>query len=422
MSSSKAIWAEHPFQLYSALQFKKYLDSKSLSTKPITLFTNKVNIKLIESSSDFSDFRIVEIEDYHKSWHTYLRLILEAILVPKDFSSVYQYNSGLKDSWWIFFKIQKHIAKHSNLNKINKRVAKVFQILNNIICPIKHKYSLIYCFTKVYYVGALHRVGTRHISIMESWDHPMKFPYFFDPEYSYVWNFNLRIDEHKFQGISNHKQIKPLKFDYINTYKKLTLEEIFSLLKKTEYSSEVNRLKDKNFILYPTTTSSNGLEHEGEVELIKLLANDLLKFGIEVYIKPKPNGNTGDYDDLKAKNLLIGKYSTDSISSDMLKWDYHMFRYFLIRRSLCTINVGTTFGLEVAYAGAPLIQLKLEGTRFGGFKEFVQTYHLERYVLSLNNVLKYSGEGFESDDFYNLKKKFNVSKELAMWISSWESN
>lgn len=418
ISYKVALWAEHPFQLYSALKLIEN-DIDNISLKSPVIITKRDNRWLLKNDNKLSAYNCLYIDDFHKKWHSKVRLILESFLVPINFSTVYLHKSQSFQRARVLRFIQKHIPRLFRVRDINGLVRRVYVLLNYLFCRGTIRFDRIYCFTKVYYVGALHRLSDTHISIMESWDHPMKFPYFFVPRLSYTWNHDLASDERIFQGIRNHHRISPLKFSYIDEFKHLSIEDIESRLSNTEYSEEIQRLKGKKFVLYPTTTSSNGLEHQGELRLIESMLADFAKLEIPLYIKPKPNGPVGDYDYLieKFSNVMIGKYSASPDSSDMLKTEYHMFRLYLIKKALITINCGSTFGLEVSYAHAPLIQLSLSEIMFGSFASYVRTYHLNKYILSIDGVLEYTGNQFGTNILNDLIRDNDISEKLFRWIS-----
>lgn len=414
-----ALWVEHPFQLYSAIKFFES-DYVKFSQETTTVVTKKCNEHMLHSNRVLSKLDVVYIDDLHKSWHYYVRVLLEALLVPYDFSSVYFHKSKGHSQQFVIRILKSIMPRLLKPLDINKTVTVVYRILNFFLCKKSYHFECVYCFTKVHYVGALHRVSKNHIAVMESWDHPMKFPYFFVPSYSFTWNKDLSYDESKFQSIGIHREIYPLKFSYIKEYNNLTTEEIEGYLMNTDYAAEIQKIKGKRFILYPTTTSSNGLEHDGELMLIEALIKDVSKLGCSLYIKPKPNGNKGDYDYLNKSftNVIVGKYSNYPDSRDMLRDDYQMFRVYLMRISLATINCGTTFGLEVACANTPLIQLRLDESRFGSFAKYVQTYHLTKYILCIAGVLNYSGNGFIYDNVFDLIKENDISPMVSEWISN----
>ena len=84
--------------------------------------------------------------------------------------------------------------------------------------------------------------------------------------------YDLAKETKDVQNLNNVSIIRPLRFDYINKYKKCLTEDLLNQLKGTNYYEELISLKENHIILYPCTTSSLGLKHSGEIKLI----NDLL--------------------------------------------------------------------------------------------------------------------------------------------------
>lgn len=258
-----------------------------------------------------------------------------------------------------------------------------------------------------------------HISIMESWDHPMKLPYYINPDFNLTWNKDLKVDTKYFQNLKKIYQIYPLKFRYI--YDRLTVsnEEIETSISNQTYLRELHLLKGKDIVMYPTTTSSIGIYHEGEMDVIDDLCQAIQNTGKTLYIKPKPNGPKGDYDEFcKYENVIVGMYASNPDSRDMLNEEYHSFRYLLLKYSNMVVNVGTTFGLEAAIADKRLLQLDLQTDKYGSFTDFSKTYHLEKYILNSEHTYKYNGNvNLLREAILNTNDAFK--DYIKNWITDW---
>ena len=103
---------------------------------------------------------------------------------------------------------------------------------------------------------------------MESWDHPMKFPYYIFPDYCLTWNIDLSHDTKGIQNLNKVRRISPLKFNYIYEFKDQDDDLLFHRIDNEAFKSEIEFLENKKIVLYPTTTSSANIMHDGEMKLI----------------------------------------------------------------------------------------------------------------------------------------------------------
>ena len=222
---------------------------------------------------------------------------------------------------------------------------------------------------------------------MDSWDHPMKFPYYVEPNRLMTWNVDLAKETKNVQNLNNVSIIRPLRFDYINKYKKCLTEDLLNQLKGTKYYEELISLKENHIILYPCTTSSLGLKHSGEIKLINDLVDIFKDSKYLFYIKPKPNGAKGDYDQFNSlKNIKVGMYPNDSNAFDMLDEKYNIFRFLLLRFSKTIINAGTTFAIDAALMAKPVVQLRLNTKEYLGFDDFCNVYDVKEYILKHGGI------------------------------------
>jgi len=410
------IWCEHNFQVYSALPVIKKYSSKN----KVLLFTKEINVSEIKNKVEVNkNFKIITIDKYISKTASLFKVIFETLLVSENFSYVYKHEFVNKEP------LKRRVIRKLFFLKLpNNKVNKVFLSLNSFFFHKKtidnhFNLDLLVSFSKIHYSYLIPlSKNVPHINIMESWDHPMKFPYYIFPSFNLTWNKDLAIDTKEIQHLKRVKKIMPLKFKYLYDYVKFENSILLEEIKKTNYYPEIQKLEDKKIVLYPTTTSSSGLMHEGEMRLLEELCEIFENSDYFLYIKPKPNAPVGDYDIFKSyKNVIIGIYSNNNNASDMLNANYHKFRYLLLHKSEVVLNVGTTFGLEAAIANKKIVQLDLQND-YLGFAGFCKTYHLKKYVLSLNNVFKYKAN--KEDLLTEIKNcNYEFSKQLKDWITKF---
>lgn len=316
------------------------------------------------------------------------------------------------------YVFNKSFLKLQNKN-INKFYVRCSSLLSIFSLSYKHQFTedLLISFTRVSMPYIFSTKNINHISITESWDHPMRSPYFIVPDYCLTWNNYLKKDIKEYQNLSKVGLISPLKFRYINERAKQNIKQILEGIKKEEYINEITKIKNKSYVLYPVTTSSVGFEHLGELKLIEDLCIATKSVDQLLYIKPKPNGPKGDYDIFKKyDHVIVGKYSSNIESDDMLDEEYHSFRYLLLYYSRSVVNAGTTFVLEAAMMKKPIIQLNLMTEKFGGFRNYSQNIHLKKYILN-DLSFKYYGIPNElGNELANVKMSYQ--KYLEDWIDN----
>lgn len=413
-----AIWCEHAFQLYSA---KPVIDKYLKANCEVEIFTFKENVKYCAEYTGIPIGKIKDINSLIQKRTSLLTYIYEILFVDKNYSVVYRERRLLKEKR-IFKLISKYTfflkVKKENVNSHYLKYAKWVNRLGlhkgiNINC------DLLISFTRIRYPLLVSDLKVPHISIMESWDHPVKDPYFIDPDYALVWNKSLKADTQHYQKLKRVAQICPLKFRYIYERENDSMENLMSGIKAIKYISELNLLKDKSVILYPVTTSSEGYGHEGEMELIDQLCLAAQKANRLLYIKPKPNGPAGDYDVFKRyHNVIVGVYSSSTDALDMLDEDYQSFRYCLLKLCDVVVNVGTTFVLEAALTNNKIIQLDLQSDVFGAFTDFTKTLHLKKYILN-NKAAKYSGDINNLATIFK-KADYEYTLSIRNWITAWQ--
>jgi hypothetical protein len=257
---------------------------------------------------------------------------------------------------------------------------------------------------------------------MESWDHPVKMPFLIYPDKCLTWNMDLRDDININQHLCSVVIFRPLKFKYIYDFNSSSETALFNQLRNKKYIDEIERLRGKKYILYPATTSSlNPFAHKGEMQLIDKLCRTAQKCGVELYIKPKPNGACGDYDEFsKFDNVTIGLYATNHDSQDLLELEYNIYRYLLLKQSYLVINVGTTFVLEAALAGVPVMQLILKEDCFDNFSVYSRNSHIEKYLhgdfcvnIDNNSTIDLGNESIDCFRAYSARLKKWVENEKS---------
>lgn len=238
----------------------------------------------------------------------------------------------------------RHGPKCSN-DKVNKYLSRwLGRIMSN---PFSTK-RIIYISA----TGKPHLLcgrGLEVYTIMESWDHPGKAPMGHASTKVFVWNAALEQDWVDFQGDNRVGRSYPIKLAYAISANDLGKGE---LLKPAH-----------NRIMYPTTfgSTSDKRMFTEELKFVYELCRATEKTGQKLLIKPKPNSIEGELDQfLKFSHVEIGRYQTNEGGSNYrLSESYNQGRIRELKRCDVVINLGTTFAMDAAAYGLPVIQLQL---------------------------------------------------------------
>jgi hypothetical protein len=372
-----ALWCENISGLYTARPIVEKYSNKSVK---VYIYTRKKNIKI---TSDYfgqlPHIDIVPIESIDSIFLRLLDYIFRNLLTNPNFTDMYcrkrrplglrLYDATLGQLFYL---------RNTSVNKLYKSFFSHFgsRLSSNLLISISRvRSTYLLCGRTI-----------RHISIMESWDHPVKSPYWCEPNVLMTWNRDLREDYRKNQNFRtvNISYVTPIKFRYIADRSRKNIEELLGELSDRTYISDIEFIKRNDVVMYIPTTSSVSMSHHiGELVIIDDLCQALRELGKILYIKPKPNGPRGDYDrfEERYKHVRVGCYATNHSGIDMLSEEYHTFRFLLLHYSSLIVNFGTTFVLEAALMQKPIFQMTLSGERYGNFARFSLNAHIKKYLL-----------------------------------------
>jgi hypothetical protein len=415
--NSFAIWCEHPFAIYSALLIvKKYREQ----SKRVIIYTNSKCKEYAMSYLDFKEDEIIIIDKYQSKKGARLTRLFELLFVPLDFSPVFKKRKTIKwtkrelriSQFFSFLKI-----KGSKVNKTYQKWIKFFTTIQVVRTISRPEPDLLISFTKTYVPYLLSQFKCRHISIMESWDHPGKEPYLIYPDVHLCWNDDLCRETSEIQGLKKTGKICPLKFRYIEEYSSVDTELIFEVLDKV-YQKDLSYLKENDCLVYPMCTSSDYYAFEGEVKFVKDLAEAVGATGKKLYIRPYPIAPIQDAEILNnINNVFVGLVSTVSNGANVLNEQENKHKYLLMKYSAAVINVGTTFAFDAALVGSPVYQLQLHTEKYGIFSSYSHGEHIKKYLWNENNF-SFEGEIQKLKEvFIDSKKSKNFSNYLINWIN-----
>ncbi|MBT5492559.1 hypothetical protein HOK00_10180 [bacterium] len=412
-SKNIAFYCDNLFGFYT---LKPIVDKYQSKKYEIFIYTRQNNIDILKEYLDnTTNTQVISIESLDDIFLRGMNYIFKKYFTNPKFTQMY-YRQRRNDRENFY---HKYIGKYFYIadENINNIYQKLFGIFKN-----RFKSKLLISISRVHSNYLVCSKSIKHISIMESWDHPVKTPYWHNPDFLLTWNKALKQDFQKYQNFKDTKisYITPLKFRYIQEREKENIDNLKNTLQNKEFIDDIGKIKNKQMVMYIATTSSiNPLQHQGEMQLIEQLCEATKQLGRTLYVKPKPNSPSGDYDIFKEKyeNAIVGAYATNSNSIDMLDEEYHTFRYLLLYYSNLIVNFGTTFVLESSLMDKPILQLDLSKEYYGEFGEYSTNLHIQKYLLkehsfkvtSVHDIVKVMTTKKESFSAY--------SKNLKEWLN-----
>ena len=270
------------------------------------------------------------------------------------------------------FRIFSTMIKIDNLNNL------IFRVLSPITPSLLNSEKIVAITLPV----NSHLLCSKHFdvfTILESWDQIYRSPVGYKSKKVFLWNKSLSNDWIRIQGDAKTYETYPVKLKYA-------------------HNQHVKDSKVIRRILYAPMTSSSSYKkmYIEETKFIELLCKITKKLKLDLFIKPKPNTQKGDLDlFLKYKNVSIGCYQdNDSGSSYSLSKEYNNNRRSEINSCDLLINIGTTFCLDCAFYGLPILQIKLNLSSYPVISNLGS--HTTQYINSKEDFI------FTLDDNENL--------------------
>ena len=251
------------------------------------------------------------------------------------------------------------------------------------------------------------------ITVMESWDHAVKHPNGYTSELVFTWNNDLKRDWQRVHNDQNVYAFYPLKLRYAR--------DVVSEWPKHE--REIGR----PFFVYSVSSTrrfSMNILVDLERRLIRDMARAAEMAGWDLFIKPRPNGEDGEFSDLikEFSCIRIGSIVDQDVSQAAdyyLNDEYNIKRFSEINEAKFVINAFTTFGLDSAAAGIPVLQIDIRKAE--GYSEsslIYENYHLKNYLLQRDAVLRIQGDLVSHLSRF-LKAPNNFPEEYSAELKTW---
>ena len=382
----------------------------------VDLYTEEANLEKTKNYLNNLPLNILSTSVLMGRWASLFDYIFKQLITKNTFSSQYARLAPSNNKLLsLIYKCAKYFPK-PNQKKINSIYHKFWRMINRKPVFNSRKVLVITRTNNTYYLN-----NRNHLvySIMESWDHPVKSPFYFLSEVTFTWNASLTEDMRAFQNNSKHySEIFPLKFRY--------LQEIVSVpqINSVALQKEIDFINTQPYVLYICTYSgySKGDLFHNELKLIAKIKEQCDKAGKLLYIKPHPHYSASDFDSLSSsRNLRVGIGATNNGTNYIFTDDDQYYKIQLLKNAEKIINVGTTLVLEASLLNENVYQLKIDSSRYGSFARACENYHIAKYLNSYSEIIDLTC-GDESEKIEKLMKEDKGSNHYAAQIKKWLFN
>jgi len=240
--------------------------------------------------------------------------------------------------------------------------------------------------------------GVRVYTMIGSWDHPAKFGATgYKSDMVFIWNEDLAEDWREFQGDKHFARSFPFAFDY--------------LLNRPVGDRQV-KAGNRCQILFPFTSSSSShpAVFREELAVAGAFIGACTKYGLNVFVKPKPNGVPGELHVLEQYgNVRIGQYYENNKKENILLTpEYNAIRMEELSLAGSVLNIATTFAFDAALYGLPVIQLE-----FMAPQQFPEITRIQHHVHTQRHILEVKPLVHRMTDRRPLEEQFDTL--LSQW-------
>lgn len=390
----------------------------------VTVFAPKSIIKNVELDLPKSDFIVYkELDSILKKnrFRYFIHLIVLYFFTREDFlfRSLKRYENARQQDASLFKRMVLGIAKRFPKlpdHKVNITLSK----LSTAFLKNPFDSNTVLVATQNSCPHLLGLKSQKVVTVMESWDHAVKKPNGYSSDMVFAWNSSLREDWIAHQHDQVVHVFWPLKLRFARNIE----------LGKKPSCDVIGKRKLCVYCVTVTRRFSPPLIIKLEKKLIQDLAKATELAGWDLLIKPRPNGEFGEFDDILKRfpNTRIGSVQSqeaDVPANYFLDDDYNASRFSEVSEAEFIINAFTTFGLDAAAANLPVLQIDIrEANGYGNSTFYYENDHIKKYLLTENYVLKLKGNLV--DDFAEYLSNPNdfpvkYSKALNQWLFTEES-
>lgn len=400
-------WCESIFGLYALKAIQK---QKGLSSRSMMIVTAPELVGVAEQS--FVASTTVSFRSFLRSWERILHGVVATLLMPSDFSSMYDRIAVRKS------KIRRAFEKHLRIGFTPRTRNAVYRaaFLYRELRP--KRFLSVTAFTRTNYPYLLVGLRPRPTLFIESWDHAWKSPFFLNLP-AVTWNRELANRTETIQGLSRIETSFPPKFDYIHRLSAVPDGALRKQLieKHNDLISTLKKVGD--FVLYPMTTSEkNRPGFAEECKFVSELSTAIHGHDLNLVVKPKPNSQTKAFEAFKVNSIALVLDEGNSVTGAiMLSNSYDAYRTLLFRMAKLVVNIGTTFAIEAALSRVPVAQLLIDSPTFPLLTAYMHNPHIASFFVN-SDAYFYGGKiqqlAAAANDEHGLAK--NWTRRVAGWI------
>lgn len=254
-------------------------------------------------------------------------------------------------------------------------------------------------------------------TVMESWDHPVKEPNGYRSHRVYAWNQSLGEDWDATQGDRDWMPFYPLKLRY--AYHDIMGNKLWE---------KARGRRAKLMCVYAVASTrrfSIGVLCDLEERIISDLVIATKEAGWDLFIKPRPNGMDGEFDKFRERNSHVSVGSivdehVDVPANYFLDDKYNERRFMEVIEAELVINAFTTFGLDAAAAGIPVLQLDLrDAIGYEDSRLVFNNHHIQKYLLQTPDTFVVKNEIFREKIAGYLKNPDKLADRYRNHLVHW---
>ncbi|MFA9395559.1 MAG: hypothetical protein ACERJ1_12730 [Halodesulfovibrio sp.] len=379
------------FQIYFYL-FQPIIQALLNNGFQVNVYCSKENAKVVHKLFHSSVGLFVTDLDIIKEKHK-LRFMFHRILVlmltRDDFSyqwkkKRYEMTKKYSGIQGLLLRLSRYLPHVSNA-KINGLLRSLIGL--NFSNPFKETNVLVGSLNASSHL--LCATGINIYTFMESWDHPVKNPNGYVSDYVFCWNEELAEDWSLHQYDKKTITFFPLKLRYALDVVK---EQRDTVVKNDKVSRRlVYAVASTDKFSTPTIC---GVERQ----ILRDLAEFTAARGLELHIKPRPNGYVGEFESFRLKYSHVTIGDVQNLENDQAA-DYYYDtktneqRFSNVVDALLVINAFTTFGIDSCVADIPVLQLDLRhADGYEASNLIYDNYHLKKYLISPEHTIHPEGQ------------------------------
>lgn len=232
--------------------------------------------------------------------------------------------------------------------------------------PTKHVIVISQLSSPVLVAGGSTRVGL----VVDGWDHPSAVPCGFIADVVIGWNRALADEWLERQGGGQSVEGFPFRLEYL-------LRDGADLRPNPPVRARGTRAMYA-MATYPAERSIQAARHAEELRMLRLVAFELDRIGLTFVVKPHPIGPAGHLDEVcESIGCELLSYEDSGPANYSLSAEYNQRRINELRSVDLVVGTWTTFLLDAAVAGLPIVPVSFEpGAGYPTLEDAMRGLHI----------------------------------------------